>query len=134
MKRVTRRQAKVWLAPIRECFTKMRSGYSEAIRGYAVTRLNDSDEWVRSDYCIAGFVGLIQRLFPTLETPSMLRVQMRLANGVLISQKDLDLCMRELQNAEDLLITKTTKKLKKAVTDEQIKIEIDALMEERIAA
>lgn len=46
-KRVTRRQMKSWLGPIRACFAQMRSGEVDSIRGYAMTRLNDQDEYAR---------------------------------------------------------------------------------------
>lgn len=129
MKLVTRRQARAWLAPMRQCFQSMRSGYSPAARGYAVTRLHEGDDWVRTDYCIAGFVGLIARLFPELPTPHMARVQKRLAAGVLVSQSDLDGCLRECRAAEDRLITITVAHLQSAVRTEQIAIEFDAMKE-----
>ena len=41
MKRITRRQARSWLAPMRDCFAQMKTGEVDAaIRGYAVTRLH----------------------------------------------------------------------------------------------
>lgn len=129
MKLVTRRQARAWLAPMRKCFTQMQSGYSDAARGYAVTRLHEGDDYVRTDYCIAGFVGLIGRLFPELPTTHMARVQKRLAAGVLVSQSDLDGCLRECRAAEDQLITITVAHLQSAVRTEQIAIEFDAMKE-----
>lgn len=130
MKKVTRRQARAWLHPIRQCFNTMRiTGESHAARGYAVTKVHGDDDWVRTDYCIAGFRALIERLFPKLDTSAMQRVQRRLANGVLVSNADLESCMRELRAAEDLLITVTIKDLHSAVLTEQINIEMEALQE-----
>ena len=126
---VTRKQARAWLSPMRQCFQSMRSGYSPAARGYAVTRLHDQDDYVRTDYCIAGFRALIARLFPDLPTPHMERVQKRLAAGVLISQSDLDGCLRECREAENHLITVTVTHLQSAVRTEQIAIEFDAMKE-----
>lgn len=132
-KLVTRRQARAWLQPMRQCFHTMRSGYSEAARGYAVTRLHEQDDYVRTDYCIAGFRALIARLFPDLPTPAMERIQKRLANGVLISQQDLDAALREIRTAEDRLITVTVETLKSAVITEQIQIEMEAISERKAA-
>lgn len=129
-KRVTRRQAQSWLSPMRKCFQEMRSGYTTAARGYAVTRLSEQDDWVRTDYCIAGFRALIVRLFPDLLTPAMERIQKRLANGVLISQQAIDEAMQEMRETEDRLITVTVADLKSAVLTEQINIEIEAIQEE----
>lgn len=128
-RRVTRRQAQAWLAPMRKCFQEMRSGYTTSARGYPVTRLNDGDDWVRTDFCIAGFRALIGRLFPDLATSHMERIERRLANGVLVAQSDLDGAMCEIRAAEDLLITVTREELKSAVLTEQINIEIEALQE-----
>lgn len=133
-RRVTRRQARAWLHPMRQCFNAMRTtGESPAARGYAVTQVHDADDWVRTDYCIAGFRALIGRLFPKLDTSAMKRVQKRLANGVLISNADLESCMRELHAAEDLLITVTVPELKSAVVTEQIQIELEAIFEGKAA-
>ena len=133
MKNVTRRQARTWLGPMRRCFQEMRSGYSTAARGYAVTRLNDGDDWVRVDFCIAGFRALIGRLFPDLATHHMERIEKRLTNGVLVSQSDLDGAMREIRAAENLLITVTREELKSAVLTEQINIEMEASMSQEAA-
>ena len=127
--RVTRKQARAWLAPMRECFGQMRTGFAPAADGFPVTRLHDADDWARIDYCIAGFVGLIARLFPELPTPHMARVQKRLAAGVLVSQSDLDGCLRECREAENHLITVTVAHLQSAVRTEQIAIEFDAMKE-----
>lgn len=133
-RRVTRRQARTWLAPMRKCFQEMRSGYSTAARGYAVTRLNDGDDWVRVDFCIAGFRALIGRLFPDLATSHMERIERRLANGVLVAQSDLDGALREIRTAEDLLIKVTREELKSAVLTEQINIEFETRMSQEKAA
>lgn len=125
-RKVTRRQAQAWLAPMRQCFHGMRSGYAAAARGYAVTRLHEQDDYVRTDYCIAGFRALIVRLFPDIPTPHMERVQKRLAAGVLINPQDLDGCLRECKQAEDRLITVTVQALQSAVLTEQINIELEA--------
>lgn len=132
-KKVTRRQAQAWLAPMRKCFQEMRSGYSNAVRGYAVTRLHEGDDWVRVDFCIAGFRALIGRLFPDLATPHMERIEKRLANGVLVAQADLDGAMREIRAAEDRLITVTRADLHSAVLTEQINIEFEARMGQEAA-
>ena len=133
-RRVTRRQAQAWLAPMRKCFQEMRSGYTTAARGYAVTRLNDGDDWVRVDFCIAGFRALIGRLFPDLATSHMERIERRLANSVLVAQSDLDGALREIRTAEDLLIKVTREELKSAVLTEQINIEIEALRPKKRSA
>jgi hypothetical protein len=129
-RKVTRRQAKAWLDPMRKCFTQMQSGYADSARGYAVTRLQGQDDYVRTDQCIAGFVGLIRRLFPDLDTSAMSRIQRRLASGVLVSRGDLTETLRLLKTVESKLITKTVAELQSAVTTEEIQIELDAIRNE----
>jgi hypothetical protein len=115
---------------MRKCFQGMRSGYADSARGYAVTRLHEQDDYVRTDYCIAGFRALIARLFPDLSTLHMERVQKRLSAGVLVSPTDLDGCLRECREAEDRLITVTVADLKSAVLTEQINIELEAMKDD----
>ena len=125
-KRVTRRQACSWLAPMRRCLREMQTGFSPAARGYAVTRLNERGNWVRTDFCIDGFAGLIRRLFPDLDLSALERVRKRLAAGVLVSQEDLQECLRILKTTENRLITVSVSDLKSAVRTEEIAIELEA--------
>ena len=129
-KRVTRRQAQAWLAPMRKCINDMRSGFSDAARGYAVTRLHEGDDYVRVDYCIAGFQALIGRLFPTQSVQHMETIRKRLASGVLVAQSTLEGALRELREVEDLLITVSRLDLQSAVLTEQISIEMGAIFQE----
>ena len=130
MKRVTRRQMRSWLAPIRRCFADMKAGEVDAIRGYAVTRLDHTDEYARIDYCIAGFRALINRLCPQIRTAALERVEKRLAAGAPLTVAEIDAALAFLRTCEDALIKRTTEDVKSAVLTEQIAIELD----ERIAA
>ena len=43
---------------MRQCFRQiLDTGETDAIRGYAVTKLYGSDDYARIDYCCAGFRG-----------------------------------------------------------------------------
>ena len=129
MKRVTRKQARAWLDPMRRCFAEMRSGFVTAIDGRAVTRLHEGDDgWARVDYCIAGFVGLIGRLSPKLGIDNMLAIWSKLEADQLVTQAELDGALREIRRAEDVLVKMTVKDLASVVTTEQIAIELEALM------
>ena len=44
MIKITRRQARAWLAPMRAALRAMRAGEVDAVRGYPVTRMNLRDE------------------------------------------------------------------------------------------
>lgn len=128
--RVTRKQARAWLAPMRECFGQMRTGFAPAADGYPVTRLHDADDWARIDYCIAGFVGMIGRLAPGLGTESMRLIQSRIEAGELVTTQEIDAALSEIRRAEDVLVRMTIKELRSAVTTEQIAIEFEALQRE----
>ncbi|WP_417070748.1 hypothetical protein [Niveibacterium terrae] len=128
--RVTRRQARTWLAPMRECFGQMRTGFAPAANGFPVTRLHDGDDWVRIDYCISGFVGMIGRLSPGLSTAAMRRIQSKIEAGELVTTQEIDAALSEIRRAEDVLVKLTVKELASAVTTEQIAIEMEAVMRE----
>lgn len=75
MKRVTRKQMRSWLAPMRSCFAQIRADNVDSIQGYAVTRLDAKDEYARIDFCIAGFRALIARLCPDIDVTDLERIE-----------------------------------------------------------
>ena len=130
VKRLTRRQIRSWLAPMRHCFYDMKDGYVDAIRGYAVTRLDHNDEYARTDYCIAGFRALINRLCARLDDTPLVRVEKRLAAGAPLTVDEIDAALAFLRTCEDALIRCSVSEVKSAVLTEQLAIELD----ERMAA
>ena len=130
MKRVTRRQACTWLAPMRRCFAEMRSGFTTAADGYPVTRLHDGDGWARVDYCIAGFVGMIGRLAPCLGTSGMQLIQHKIESDELVTTQEIDAALSEIRRAEDVIVGMPVKELASIVTTELIAIEMEAVMKE----
>lgn len=126
--RVTRKQARTWLAPMRECFGQMRTGFVTAIDDYPVTRMHDADDWIRIDYCIASFVGMIGRLAPRLGTEAMQLIQRRIEAGALVTTQEIDAALSEIRRAEDVLVRMTVQELRSAVTTELIAIEMESVM------
>jgi hypothetical protein len=126
-KRLTRKQARAWLAPIRACFGQIKSGEVDAVRGYAVTRLHASDDYARIDFCIAGFRGLLARLVPTLDIGPLLSVERKLANGVPLTIQEIDAAFRLLRECEGHLVGLPRQVLIGAVQTEQIVIEMESL-------
>ena len=127
MKHVTRKQMRAWLAPMRACFAQMRSGEVDSIRGYAVTRLDQKDEYARIDFCINGFSALIDRLCPDMDTSLLHRISKALANGVPLTVAEIDRALSLLHRCEDALIERTVDEVKSAVLTEQVCIEVDAM-------
>ena len=127
MKHVTRKQMRAWLAPMRACFAQMRSGEVDSIRGYAVTRLDQKDDYARIDFCINGFSALIDRLCPDVDTATLHRISKALANGVPLTIAEIDSALSLLRRCEDRLIKRTVAEVKSAVLTEQVCIEIDEL-------
>lgn len=123
----TRKQAKTWLAPIRDAIAEMRTGEVDAIRGYAVTRLHTGDDYARIDYCINGFVALIERLMPHVDLFALEALSVRLEKGIPLTLKLLDSCAAILKVVEDNLITIARRDLIDAANLEQIIIEVDRL-------
>lgn len=124
-KRMTRREAQAWLAPVRAAFGQMLQGETDAIRGYAVTRLHHKDDWARTDQCIAGFRALMARLMPELQMAPLARVEKKLAAGVLLSPQELHECMALFKQVEDRLTKLTRAHVIDAAQTEQIAIELE---------
>lgn len=127
MKPPTRAQARQWLKPIRDSFAQMRTGEVDAIRGYAVTRLHAGDDYARIDFCINGFLGLMDRLIPDLGTAPLHGVSKKLENGIPLVAEELDACAAILNECEDRLIKITRQELIDASLTEQVKIEVERL-------
>lgn len=125
MKRITRRQARAWLAPMRRCFAQMHTGEVDAIRGYAVTRLHDQDAYERIDWCIAGFRGLLDRLCPEIDTQPLASVEKKLAAGVMLERQEVDAALIVFKRCEDALLRHSIAVVKDAVLTEQITIELE---------
>lgn len=123
----TRRQAQAWLHPIRSALVEMRSGYVDAVQGYAVTRLHTGDDYARIDYAINGFMALIDRLIADTDTSCMKRISNKLANGVLIDLGEIDACLALLKLVECRLLDFTREQLKEAAMLEQIAIEFELM-------
>lgn len=127
MTRLTRRQIRHWLDPMRKAFKEMRAGEVEAIRGFPVTRLDATDEYARVDWAINGFAAVIERLAPDLDTRPLYTVSNRLANGTPLTIADVDRCLALLTAAEDILIKTPRARIRDAVLAEQICIELEQL-------
>lgn len=124
----TRAQARAWLQPLRDAFNAMRTGEVDSVKGYAVTKLRWADEdYARIDHCIAGFLGLTDRLFPELDTAALRKVASKLTNGVMLTHQEVDDCFRVIGKCEDLLLTVSRQALKDAAQTEMIRIELDRI-------
>lgn len=126
-KRMTSRQVSAWLDPIRSAFRELLTGECSSVRGYAITRINQDDSYARTDYCIAGFRGLIERLFPDISTEPLLRVEKRLANGVLMTVADVEAALSFLRTIEKPMMRLRVCDVTSAVLTEQVAIECEAL-------
>ena len=130
VKRITRRQARAWLLPMRKCLRQIRAtGVADSIRGYAVTRLHASDDYARIDYCAAGVRALMERICPHIDTAPLLRIEQRLAAGVPLEVEHVDAALRMLMAVENNLIKHSVAEVKEAVMIEQILIEMAEMIE-----
>lgn len=127
MIKITRRQARAWLAPMRAALRQMRAGEVDAVRGYPVTRMNPRDDYVRIDFCIAGFRGLIERLQIRVDLAPLAAIEKRLAAGILLDVRGIDHALAMLHTVEDALIGFSKAEVKHAVLTEQVNIELEAL-------
>lgn len=127
MKRMTRRQVDGWFLPIRRALNEMLSGEVDSIRGYAVTRLHRGDEYERVDFCIAGFVGVLSRIFPELDLSPLTRLQKRLAAGAPVTESEIHAALAFLKSIEKPLIKQDWNHIKSCLTTEMLSIELSEL-------
>ena len=127
MRRMTRRQVDGWFLPIRRALNEMLTGEVDSIRGYAVTRLHNGDEYERVDWCMAGFVGVLSRIFPELDLSPMTKLQRLLAAGTPIHAADVHKALALLKSLETPLIKEDWHRVKSFLTTEMIAIELQDL-------
>lgn len=123
----TRKQAQSWLAPITDALAELRSGTVDAIRGYPVTRLGAGDDYARIDWAINGFLALLDRLMPDLDTAPLSRLSVKLAVGTPLHLADIDACVGVLHQIEARLIKIPRQTLIDTALVEQINIELERL-------
>jgi len=130
VRRMTRRMARAWLSPMRACLQAIRdTGCADEIDGHPVTRLHARDDYARVDECLAGFLGLMDRLCPQINTAPLHRIQMRLEAGELLTVALIDEAMRVLRAVESHLLRHPVADVHSAVLAEQIQIEFDEMKE-----
>jgi len=128
LKRMTRAKARAWLSPIRDCLGSIRrTGESDEIGGHAVTRLHESDDYARIDYCIAGFLGLTDELCPQVDDAPLHHIQVRLETGAPLTVALIDSAFSALKRIESALVGLPLDRVKGAVLDAQIAIEFEEM-------
>ena len=127
MKRITRKKVEAWLRPMRLALHELRGGYTDSIKGYPVTRLHNRDDYVRLDYCLAGFRCLINRLFFGVDTYCLWKLETHLANGVPLEVADIDAALALLTALEKPLMRMSAEAVSYAVMAEQIRNEMESL-------
>ena len=128
LKPPTRKQAKAWLAPIRQAVKEMPTGEVDSYRGYAVTKIRyTGNSLARIDECINGFLAMLEKSMPDLDTKPMRKVSSKLTNGVLLTARELDECMTLLNVAEDRFCKIPRRELVDTANTLMIRIELEML-------
>ena len=124
----TKKQIESWLAPITRALSELRTGYVDTYRGYAVTRIKPNDpDFARIDWCINGFLALLDRLQPEIDLSPMRRVSSKLTHGVLLQPEEIDACLALLKPIAEGLRHFTRAQLKDAANTEMVRIEFERL-------
>ena len=124
----TRKQAQAWLAPIRKALAEIMTGEVDTHRGYPITRIHWADNDVaRIDHAINGFVALMERLMPDLDTGPMRRLSKKLEAGVLLELYEVTSCKALIDTVEDRLLKFKRRELVKAAEVEMTIIELERL-------
>lgn len=124
----TRKQAQAWLAPIRKALAEIMTGEVDTHRGYPITRIHLADNDVaRIDHAINGFVALMDRLMPDLDTGPMKRLAKKLEAGVLLELHEVTACQALIDSVEDRLLKFKRSDLVDAANTEMVVIELERL-------
>lgn len=124
----TRKQAQAWLAPIRKALAEIMTGEVDTHRGYPITRIHWADNDVaRIDHAINGFVALMERLMPDLDTGPMKRLSKKLEAGVLLELHEVTACQALIDSVEDRLLKFKRSDLVDAANTEMMVIELERL-------
>lgn len=124
---LTRRQAQTWLAPMRRAFKDMKDGEVDSIDGFAVTRLHAFDTYERVDACIAGFRGLLARLFKNFDSSAMERVETKLSAREPLYESEINDCLSLFNRCENMLVRMGIAEVQDAVVTEQIVHQLEKL-------
>jgi hypothetical protein len=127
LKPPVRTRIKRWLQPIRSALAEMKTGEVSAVKGYPVTRLHTGDDYARIDHAINGFVALINRVLPDIDTTALTSISKKLEVGVLLKPEELFECSTLVDYIEDGLMTLKLGDLVDAATTEQIKISFELM-------
>lgn len=103
----------------------MLSGEVDSVQGYAVTRIDTSDDYARIDYCIRGWYESLQRMLPDFDFGHMVRVEKMLANGIMLTHEDVTDVLKMMNRVEDMMIKIPAAKIQDAVTAQLISIELE---------
>ena len=124
----TRKQAQAWLAPIRKALAEIMTGEVDTHRGYPIMRIHWADNDVaRIDHAINGFVALMERLMPDIDTGPMKRLGKKLEAGVLLELHEVTSCQSLIDTVEDRLLKFKRSDLVDAANTEMVVIELERL-------
>lgn len=76
---------------------------------------------------MAGFRGMIERLFPGLDTGPLVALEAQIESQRVMREADILGALRLLRDVEDRMIRLTVAEVQDARITEEIKIEIDAM-------
>lgn len=124
--KLTRRDIRTFMDPIFAGVRQLRTGEVDAVRGYAV-QADWNGGHVRMDYCLNGYLALIERLDANQHKHNLETIAKRLEHGVLLSIQLIDDALTELKQHQDMLLSKTRDEVAGAARTEQIAIELQAL-------
>ena len=106
---------------------EMKGGEVAAIDDYAVTRLDADDSYTRVDYCLAGWIGCIGRIFPALDLSALTLLKTKLEAKDALTVEEIDRAFTLLNSLEKPLIRVPFDQIKNAMLDEQLAIEFDVI-------
>lgn len=130
MRRLGRRKAQQWLAPLRQALRNIRTtGEVFEAEGHALMEMPDA--FVRIDHCIEGFVRMIARVLPDAGISEICNVRNKIGTSQDMTIAEIDAALAEINVIEPMVGRLSCDAIKAAVKTEVIAIELDIAKEKK---
>lgn len=127
-KPLERRRVRSFMEPVTRAFSQILQGVVEVDdNDIPITRKSDDDEWHALDECIEGFIAVIKRLMPDVDTCPLHYVASDLRNGKAMTAKKARNAWETLRTIEDKMTRYTWQQVSDAANTAMIENELEQL-------
>lgn len=126
-KPLERRRVRAYMEPVTRAFAMILQGVVEVDdNDVPITRLSSDDEWHALDECIEGFIAVVNRLMPEIDTKPLHYVASDLHNGKAMNPKKARAAWETLRAIEDNMTRYTWQQVIDATNTTMIEAKLEA--------